>query len=136
MAVNWIELTRFEIARQTVSAPWLLVLETVEEMTRLQIKAEGSWTAIGGLPVMSACGGAGETGKAFSPAFIAPDMTSVRAAGTATGSGPDGVAGVPIAPDQLVISSCHIGALIAKIGGLPAASITSQWRRACSREHR
>ena len=61
VVINWTELTTFEISQERdVSAPWILVLETLRDATHLQIKAEGSWAAMGGS--LTVCGPDGHAG--------------------------------------------------------------------------
>lgn len=84
--VTWIKLTEFKLADRVVDEPWLLVLDLVEEATRLQIVAEGRWTVLGGL----------------------------------AGTGPDGLAGLALAADQLLLPGCRPGALLGRFGGSSA----------------
>jgi hypothetical protein len=39
--------------------------------------------------------------------------------------GPDGLAGVPLIPERLIVADCPVGALIGKIGGSSAAATTA-----------
>lgn len=49
MIIKWAELTTFEISKdRDVFEPWILVAETLRDATHLQIKAQGSWAAMGG----------------------------------------------------------------------------------------
>jgi hypothetical protein len=88
MVINWTELRTFEIKDAEITAPWLLLVETLRDATHLQIKAEGSWTPMGGL--VASCG-------------------------------PDGLAGLPLLPERLIVADCPVGALIGKIGGSSAS---------------
>src|SRR5262249_48392280 len=65
MVINWTELKTFEIKDTDVCAPWILVVETLRDATHLQIKAEGSWTTMGGL--LAACGPDGLAGLPLIP---------------------------------------------------------------------
>src|SRR5215469_652787 len=90
MAIDWKDLTTFEISTNTdVPAPWIPVLDTFEGKTHLQITAEGSWTVMGGS--LAECG-------------------------------PDGLAGLPLISERLIVADCPVGALIGKIGGSSAAA--------------
>src|SRR5260370_12782747 len=83
MVINWTELRTFEIKDAEITAPWLLLVETLRDATHLQIKAEGSWTPMGGL--VASCG-------------------------------PDGLAGLPLLPERLIVADCPVAELIRKIG--------------------
>ena len=39
--------------------------------------------------------------------------------------GPDGLAGLPLIPERLIVPNCPVGALIGKIGGSSAATAAS-----------
>jgi len=71
VVINWTELTTFEISQERdVSAPWILVLETLRDATHLQIKAEGSWAAMGGS--LTVCGPMGMPEYRWSRSGLSP----------------------------------------------------------------
>src|SRR5260370_22340610 len=65
MVINWTELRTFEIKDAEITAPWLLLVETMRDSTHLQIKAEGSGTPMGGL--VASCGPDGVAGLPLLP---------------------------------------------------------------------
>ena len=47
--VTWTEIRNFTEPAGEVTAPWLLVVDTIRGATHLQITAAGDWTAMAGL---------------------------------------------------------------------------------------
>ncbi len=86
--VTWTEIQNFTAPAGDVTAPWLLVVETIRGATHLQITATGQWTAMAGL--LGACG-------------------------------PDGLAGLALPADRIVLPDAPPAALIGRIGGSSAS---------------
>jgi hypothetical protein len=86
--VTWTEIKNFVLPAGDVTAPWVLVVDTIRGATYLQINATGQWTAMTGL--------------------LAP-------------CGPDGLAGLTLPLDRLVLPDAPPGALIGRIGGSSAS---------------
>jgi hypothetical protein len=86
--VTWTEIRNFIEQAGEITAPWLLVVETIRGATHLQITATGDWTAMAGL--LGPCG-------------------------------PDGLAGLTLPADRIVLQDAPPAALIGRIGGSSAS---------------
>jgi hypothetical protein len=86
--VTWTEIRNFTEPAGEVTAPWLLVVDTIRGATHLQITATGDLTAMAGL--LGPCG-------------------------------PDGLAGLALPKEGIVLEDAPPAALIGRIGGSSAS---------------
>jgi hypothetical protein len=83
--INWSELPVFECKSTDLIGPWLTVAETIHDATRVRIKSEGSWLALGAF--LQPCGPDGYTGlKVQSDQLVLPDCPLAALIGKIGGS--------------------------------------------------